>query len=220
MIPRGLLLLLGVLVCSPLGLAQESMEEDGNWKQIQMPFNYQNVQVPREFWDFVKSTLIEDGASEKQIDNFAVSPITTKVELSSEDPMVLRNQKNYRLTFTEGGGVLDLFDYVSGKGEFFMRFSPELTNENPFHLFYISDSPGKKVGGDNWGNGCGRIFDLTEKAGQFLLDRGVKLTGSRRHYLHLMAGNFVFFQLVDERLFLGYIRVADSRYPQFKCKES
>ena len=205
-----------------LSLATFSQDENGEgeqkgWREIQVPFTYQNIQVPREFWDFVKQTLRDDGVDEKTLEQFAVLPVNVGVEIFSEDPLVLRDTVNYRMLYTEGGGTLDLFNHVVGKGTFFLRFAPRLMDENPFHLFYISDSPGKKVDGDSWGNGCGRIFDLTAKAGQFLLERGVKLTSARKHYLHLAAGIFVFFQLVEERLFLGYIRVSDSRYPQFKC---
>ena len=197
----------------------EQAADDG-WREIQLPFQYQNVQVPREFWDFAKAKLLDEGAAQKTIDEFAVLPVTVKVEISTDDSRVVRDHSNYRLIIPEGGGEVDMFNYIIGKGEFFVRLSPFLNNDHPFHLFYISDSPGKKIAGDLWGNGCGKIFDLTVHAGKFLLDRGMKVTASRKQYMHFLAGTYVFFQLVEERLYLGYIRLTDSRYPQFKCRES
>lgn len=218
--------ILGLLLSLPFSLAQdeggelEAEAEDLQWNYTQMPFTYQNIQVPREFWDALKSVLRKEKVKESIIEDVSVLPISVQFELSSDDKLVLKNRINHRLMFVEGGGEVDLFDYVQGRGAFNMRFSPQLKHEGVYHLLYISDSPGKEVNGDEWGNGCGRIYNLSEKMDQFVDDVGVRVTTSRRHYLHLMAGTFIFFQLVDERLFLGYIRVKDSRYPNFSCKKS
>lgn len=199
---------------------EEEAIEDTRWVSKQMPFTRQNIQVPRAFWQAVKDTLKADGVAESIVNEFAILPVSVQVELTSEDHFVLKDGKNYRLVFVDGGGDLDLFEYVTGKGDFHLRFAPGFENDNKFHMFYISDSPGKKVGGDPWGNGCGKIFDLSDKATLFMLDSGMRLTSSRRHHMHLMAGTFVIFQLVEDRLYMGYIRVADSRYPQFNCQAS
>lgn len=216
-----------VLLLSGSVIAQEEMEQeatevvaDTGWVTEKMPFTYQNIQVPREMWDLVKQILESDGVSAKALEDYSLSPTTVHVELSSSDPLVLKDGKNQRLIFTEGGGDLDLFNYVPGRGKFRIRFSPHLVNEKKFHVLYISESPGKQIEGSQWGNGCGNMYDLSEVSGQFLEGEGMLVTTSKRHYLHLMAGVYVFFQLVDERLFLGYIRVMDSRYPNFDCKAS
>ena len=192
-------------------------EPEAGWKYEQMPFSYQNVQVPRAVWETIKSVLRDDGVKEALIESFSILPISITMELTATEMGVLRNSFNYRLLYIEGGGELDLFNYVHKRGDFFIRFSPHLTDGYPFHLLYISDSPGKQVAGDSWGNGCGKIFNLTKASGRFILDRGMPMTAARRHYLHLMAGTYVFFQLVEEKMFIGYIRLTDSRYPQFKC---
>jgi hypothetical protein len=198
----------------------EKSKEDKSWKFKQMPFSDKNKQVPREFWDTVKNILIEDGAKAGVVDNFAILPISVQVELFSEDSYVLKDKMNHRLLFVEGGGDLDLFEYVTGKGPFSIQFTPGFESESKFHMLYISESPEKKVNGDLWGNGCGKIYDLSKKANDFMINQGIRVTSSRKHYLHLMAGLYIIFQLVDERLYLGYIHITDSRYPQFKCRES
>lgn len=200
-------------------LSEEQMEA-ASWKFTKVPYTYQNVMVPREFWTVANDILKSEGVSKEDLEEFAILPISMQVELYSQEKFVLKDELNHRILFTEGGGTLDLFDYVVGKGQFYIKLSPGLEDENGFHMLYISDSPGKKVGGDPWGNGCGKIFDLSESATPFMVDRGMSVTSSRRHYLHLMAGTFIVFQLVEDRLFLGYIRLTDSRYPQFKCRDS
>ncbi len=200
--------------------SEEEAAEESRWVFQQMPFNYQNIQVPRKLWEVVKDVLRKDGVKETIIEDFSLLPIAIQYELFSEDHLVLKDRKNHRLLFVEGGGAVDLFDYVVGRGRFKMRFSPQFKHEGLYHLLYVSDSPGKTVNGDSWGNGCGQIYDLSEKMDEFVGDAGLRVTSSRRHYLHLMAGTFIFFQLVDERLFLGYIRLKDSRYPNFNCKKS
>ncbi len=205
-----------ILVASPT-LSQE-IEEGSSWKVIDMPFNYQNIQVPRKVWALIKEGMKADGADKKILENFSVLPISVGVELYSENNVVLRGGLNYRLNFVEGGGEIDFFDYLSGKGPFQLRMVPDFQEEKNFHLLYVSESPGEVKEGNAWGNGCGKIFDLSEKADVFTYGSGVNLTASRRHYLHLMAGTYIFFQLIEERLYLGYIRLTDSRYPSFQCK--
>ena len=198
----------------------EEMQEDSGWNSVQMPYTDKNIQVPREVWQRVKESLREDGAEERILEDFAVLPVAVQVELASEDLKTLRDSVNHRITFIEGGGSLDLFDYVSGRGPFHVRLAPQLSSDQKVHLLYISDSPGKKISGQAWGNGCGNIFDLTEKMDLFVYDEGISVTSSRKQYLHLMAGTFLFYQLVDDRLFMGYIRLKDSRYPNFNCQNT
>lgn len=200
-----------------LGVNPDQINQEG-WQYISMPFNYQNLQVPSDLWDTIKNRLRKDGAKESQIETFSVAPISIQVEIQSEDPLVMRNGINYRLLFIEGGGEIDLFNYIAGKGDFYTRFAPHLNDGHDFHVLYISDSPGKEVGRSTWGNGCGKIFDISKNSQRFLEDKGIKVTSLKRHYMHLMAGTFIFFQLVEEKLFLGYIRIQDSRYPNFSCK--
>jgi hypothetical protein len=198
---------------------RESSEEEGfPWLEIPMPFQYQNILIPQTALEKMTDLLAAELGQGKKIDDYALIPISLQVELTSKDPYVLRDKKNYRLQYVEGGGQVDLFRFVVGKGEFAIRLSPHLRNDNPFHLLYISDSPYREVEGVKWGNGCGRIYDLSQAAHHFIFDQGMKVTSARRHHLSMMAGTFLFFQLVDERIYLGYIQIADSRFPQFNCR--
>lgn len=200
--------------------AEEKEKEEEGWTTEQMKVTHHNIQVVRDTWDYIKVILKADGVDERTLEEFTVQPIAITMELVSEDEFVLKNRLNHRLQFLEGGGDLDFFNYVVGKGPFNVRFSPHLTDNQKFHMIYISDSPKKEVDGVSWGNSCRKIYDLTKEAKQFIMNNGMKVTSSRRHYLHLLAGTFIFFQLIDDKLHLGYIRVMDSRYPQFNCKNA
>ena len=190
------------------------------WKEVQVPYEYQNIQVPREVWQTIKDILGKEGASLDTQDNLSVLPVGIHVDLSSDHRVVLKDGVNYRISYIEGGGDLDLFSYITGKGTFNIRFIPQLSSDSPYHLLYISDSPGKEIDGTFWGNQCGRIFDLSKNFNKFVFEEGITVTSSRRHYLHLMAGTFIFFQLVAEKLFISYIRILDSRYPNFNCRQT
>jgi len=193
-------------------------EEGKKWKDVQVTKTEQNIEVPTELWDHI-NLILRNSLGKKSLDDYAILPISLQVELVTEDPYVFKTTHNFRLMFAEGGGTVDFFDYIAGKGEFHVRLSPHLVNDNPFYLLYVSDSPGKVVEGDEWGNGCGRIYNLSHNARYFIYDQGIKVTSARRHHLHLLAGTYVFFQLVEERLFLGYIHLTDSRFPQFNCRQ-
>lgn len=198
---------------------EEESVQKRTWKETRQDFQYQNIKVPRQLWDEIEKHISPGLKTGDGVGDLALIPISLTVELLTEDPYVFREKVNHRITYVEGGGTVDFFDYLTGKGEFFVRFSPHLTDDEPFFLLYISDSPGKKVEGQSWGNGCGHIYDLSEGARHFIYDQGIKVTSARRHHMHLLAGTYVFFQRVDERLLLGYIRLTDSRFPQFGCRD-
>ena len=214
-----LIFLLGFL------LAQEKTEPQpeealgmmGDWVELEMPYQKQNVTVPRELLRVIRELLELDGVDEQVIESYAIYPANISVEISQEDVSVTKDNKNYRVTYPEGGGEIDLFQYVDGKGKFYVRLSPHLLDDQKFHLLYLSESPGRLFGDVKWGNGCGNIYELTASAGKFFSNRGMLVTTSKRHYLHLMAGLYVMFQLVEDKMLLGYIRIKDTRYPQFTC---
>lgn len=215
-----LIIFFGLVSFSPSVFSQEdeaSEQEDSNWKVINVPFNYQNVQVPREVWETMKELVAKDGVGPAILEDFTVLPINLNFYIVSPDKRVLKDDLSYRLSFIEGGGDVDLFNFVTGKGPFHLKFTPEFPESGKMHLLYISDSPGKTVGVDEWGNGCGKLFDLSSKVAEFVGEEGIRVTSARRHYMHLMAGTFIFFQLIEDKLYLGYIRLKDTRYPNFSC---
>ena len=139
------------------------------------------------------------------------------LEVIKEDEGVTKKNKNYRITHLEGGGEVDMFKFIDGKGKFHIRIAPHIVNDHDYHVLYISESPGRVYGDVQWGNGCGNIFDLTKAGEQLMANKGLLVTTSKTHYLHVMAGYYIVFQLVEDRMLLGYIRIKDSRYPQFSC---
>lgn len=177
----------------------------------------QNISVPRALWKAINERLIEQGASKETLKSYVIEPAQIAVELYPEDPGVLKDDTAVRLEFFEGGGRLDLYQFLKGRGAFRLKFSPYLPSDEPFSWFYISESPGRDYGGPLWGQGCGRVLDLTDQVDFFFGGNGALLSTGRLQYLHLMAGTFVIFQMVENRLVLGYVRVKDSRYPQFQC---
>jgi len=215
------LILVGVslffLSCSSASSPDEGQVEDSGAVVVEMPYTKTNVQVPRQLWQQIKEILEKDEISEDVRNSFSIQPTKISVEITGKDQGVLKGNTPYRVDFPEGGGDLDLFEYVSGRGDFSLSLAPQLMNDNPYHVLYLSESPGRLVGESKWGNGCHRIFDLSAKADALIGGSGLLVTTSRKQYLHLLAGVYVIFQMVEDRMLLGYIRISDSRYPQFTC---
>ena len=209
--------LIGFTLGACLGTGADEEGSEAKWEVTTMPFNYQNLQVPREFWEKAKGSMLDDGVSPMVIEDFSVLPISMDFAMVSKDPKVLKDGKNFKLRFVEGGGKVDFFDYVVGRGEFYLRMTPKFEEEGKTYFFYISDSPGTVIDGDNWGNGCGQIFDLSGQIPFFTGDEGVRVTSVLRQYMHLLAGAYVFLRIVEDRLHMGYISLTDSRYPRFNC---
>ncbi|MCB0377035.1 MAG: hypothetical protein KDD33_00955 [Bdellovibrionales bacterium] len=219
----SLVRLLGIFIFAILVGAQEeadpgASQADEKWVSQKIETSSRNIQVPRELWVRIKESLKNDGVKAEVIDNFSIYPTSVQVELIGEEgDEALRDNKNYQLLLVDGGGTLDLFEYINGKGAFRIRVVANLVDEGPVHLLYVSHSPGRKMDDAQWGNGCGNIFDLSQVMSQISGEKGMLVTTSKRHYMHLMAGIYVFYQIVGDQLFLGYVRLTDSRYPQFSC---
>jgi len=191
--------------------------EEASFSVVAKNMSEQNVVVPRTLWSTINQILEAEGHSDETLNDYVIAPVPLSVELVSDHQGVLKDDQSYRVEFFEGGGELDLFSYVKGKGRFHMAFRPSIMNDKAFHWLYVSESPGHTYGDEDWGQGCGKILNLTDQATRFFNHRGLLLATGKQHYLHLMAGYFVVFQMVEQRLLLGYVHVKDSRYPQFHC---
>ena len=193
---------------------------DPVWVKEKILDSQTDFRVPNLVWTLMRETLEEEGHSAEELSHFSISPIeiNAKLQVQRDHQKVLKFSKNHGIFFSKGGGTLDFSKYVVGGGAFRLSFEPLFPNPATFHLLYISQSPGLKVEGENWGNGCGQIYDLSASVDFLTQGQGAPLTTKYKQYLHLLSGTLVFYQFVEGFFYLGYVYITDSRYPQFRCQ--
>lgn len=140
------------------------------------------------------------------------------VEVHSDQKSVLSYS---RLLFElpNGGGAIDLKDYVTGKGSFYLRFPPEQFENKPelAFLFYISDSPKVKIRDEEYGLGCGQWIDLKSKFSKLQDKTFLKLNSIDHTYAHVLSGQYIFVFKKGIQYYLTHLNLSDSRYSDKMC---
>lgn len=141
-----------------------------------------------------------------------------EVELHAEQKNVLSYS---RLIFKlpNGGGGIDLKDYVIGEGSFYLSFPAEQFENKPelTFLFYISDSPKVAVRGEEYGLGCGQWVDLKPKFSKLKERTFLKLNTVDHTYAHVLSGQYVFVFKKGIQYYLTHLNLFDSRYSDKMC---
>ena len=141
-----------------------------------------------------------------------------EVEIQTDQKSVLSYS---RLLFKlpNGGGAIDLKDYVTGEGSFYLRFPPEQFETKPelVFLFYISESPKVKIRDEEYGLGCGQFVDLMPKFSKLQDKTFLKLNSIDHTYAHVLSGQYVFVFKKGIQYHLTHLNIFDSRYSDKMC---
>ena len=184
----------------PAGLKEEIEEAYVAFMKTQgPPFDIKTkeellVQLPREYLDLeVKLTPVASGI------------------LTAPTQFIL----------PRGGGAIDLKDYVKGtKGSFFVSFkwAKTTTPDQPLSsikIFYLSQAKKRKIDDENFGAGCDRYMDVTSFIQS--LSPGLKVNATSQRYVSVLAGIYYFVGFEKEKIYLGALKIMDSRHPQIQC---
>lgn len=141
-----------------------------------------------------------------------------EVEVHTDQKSVLTYS---RLLFKlpNGGGAIDLKDYVTGEGSFYLRFPPEQFETKPelAFLFYVSDSPKVKIRDEEYGLGCGQWVDLKPKFSKLQEKTFLKLNSIDHTYAHVLSGQYIFVFKKGVQYYLTHLNLSDSRYSDKMC---
>lgn len=140
------------------------------------------------------------------------------VEIHSDQKNVL-SYSRLQFKLPNGGGGVDLKDFVTGDGSFYFRFPPEQFTTKPelAFLFYISDSPKVNIHGEEYGLGCGQWVDLKPKFAKLQENTFLKLNTVDHTYAHVLSGQYIFVFKKGIQYYLTHLNVLDSRYSDKMC---
>lgn len=185
--------------------------------------NYEDTRVDSRAADFkIPKIIFDEAESEVSKETPNLQPVylffPIKVALFSRSKDVVKNQA-VRITYPTGGGSLDLKNYISNQGSFSLSFPPEQFAALPtlVGLYFISDSPKKKIDGEEFGMGCAKFVNLKDQFKSLQKDDFLKLNTTDLRYLYVVSGIFVFVFRDRNQIYLSHLRITDSRYPEFFC---
>lgn len=183
------------------------------YSDIKIESRPDDFKVPKKIFDQIEADLL--GTSPAQ-SVFLYTPI--QVVLFSESNGVIKNSPT-RISFPNGGGQLDLANYVIGAGSFYLSFPKDQFETLPFleNLYFISDTPKKKIEKEEFGLGCGKFVDIKKQFESLQKINFLKLYTTDLRYLYVVSGYYIFVFKKNNQVFLTHLRVTDSRYPDSFC---
>lgn len=143
-----------------------------------------------------------------------------EVELKTDQKSVLSYSK-LLFKLPNGGGEIDLKDYVTGDGSFYLSFPKEQFELKPelVFVFYISDSPKIKIRDEEYGLGCGHFLDLKPKIAKLQDKTFLKLNTMDHTYAHVVTGQYIFVFKKGFQYSLTHLNLYDSRYSDKMCSK-
>ena len=188
-------------------------KNEARFNDVKIEARAEDFKVPTKIFDQIETDLVGTATLQAA---YLMAPL--EVVLSSESNGVIRNSP-IRLIFPNGGGRLDMADYVSGQGSFYLSFPPQQFAELPLleKLYFISDSPKKKIDGEEFGLGCGKFVDIKTKFDLLQKPHFFKLNTTDLRYLYVVAGYYLFVFKNNNQFYLTHLHVTDSRYPDNFC---
>ena len=172
------------------------------------------VQIPKVLMTALVKEIISDSKTLTPV--YLFMPLQVRFSELSEGVL---KKPAVRYNFPKGGGNIDLKDVVLGSGSFFLSFPAEQFDENYefLHLYYISNSPVKKIENESFGLGCGKMIDLKKSFSKLQKPEFLKLNTSDLRYLYVTAGMYVFVFKKSSQIFMAQLTIFDSRYSKELC---
>lgn len=130
---------------------------------------------------------------------------------------------NMIFNLPKGGGSIDLKDVITGTGSFYLRFPQEQFEQmsefrvDLLGLYYISNSPTKKIDGEIFGLGCGKMIDLKKSFSDLQQHKFLKLNTTDLRYLYVTAGRYIFIFKQASKVYMTQLTITDSRYSKELC---
>lgn len=172
------------------------------------------VQIPKILMDELVTEVSGDSKTITPV--YMFMPLQVQFKEKSEGAL---SKPAMKYSFPKGGGYLDLKDIVTGSGSFYLSFPSEQFDENLefLHLYYISNSPVKKIEDEEFGLGCGKMVDLKKSFKKLQNPEFLKLNTTAQRYLYVASGQYIFVFRRQSQVYMAQLTLADSRYKNELC---
>lgn len=227
-----------LMLCGIGGCKKEAGWKSHQFEEKTMRPKAHDVQIPATLWEKIEALSSgagekaaekpkegghEGGGSSRGSESAAQRPPTSfdsvKVYLVERNKGILKSG-DMALTFPNGGGELDLSDFVEPKrGSFHVvfEFLPEIENAQ-IKIFYLSQAVSRKIGSDTVGAGCGTFMDITQAAQTAAKGDGFLVNTSEQRHVSALAGTYVFASMHEGKLHLSSLIIRDSQNRALQCR--
>ena len=146
-----------------------------------------------------------------------------KVYFIEETPDVL-GKKNFQVQLGEGGGQVDLADFVNPQkaGLWSLALDVEHADEKEAKLsvFFVSSGKRRKLGGQVFGSGCGRVLEVSTFFKKSMKRRGIEMSSASGRDVSAIGGTFYFVVKKAQKMWLSRLTVGDRYRSKYLCAEA
>jgi hypothetical protein len=177
------------------------------------------VELPVSLWSKLEAVPGEKAVDEPWPTKF----FGIRVFLSEKNRGILGGV-NHELIYGEGGGELDLADFLQSKnGSFYFAIEAMIEGkpDKPKperHVFYLSNAVKRRLGNEAVGAGCGTYHDITGFIDNVMKGEGIQVNTTAGRHVSTLAGTYFFAIPYENHLYLAHLTVKDSRFRVLHCR--
>lgn len=189
-------------------------------KDVQTPVEL--IKVIEE--DYLRLLKVEKKMTDEELLNAKSSIprsfLNLDIYLEQKTSGVLKSNSLYSMENT--GGVIDLGQALTGRnGSFYVRTEVKPTKGEDLKnlkVYFLSNNKSREIGGDAWGSGCGKLFDVTSYFREQMSKKGLLTVSTEQRHLAVLGGTFYFILTTTEGLHLATLSFVDRRFPKEHCR--
>lgn len=209
-------ILLYIVLCYSLFV---SANKDVVIDKIEISRSAKDFKIPTKLWDLLLNPESRsDNSLNKEIPIVVWLPMSVKLSAPVEG---ILNNLNSEISFSMGGGEIDLNHFVKGqKGSFYIKFLlEEFQDLSDFKVYFYSRSLKRKIDGDVFGSGCNVFFDVTKKFISINTKEGIKVNITDNRHLSVIGGRFILARKNQGKIYLSQVSFFDSTKTEYFCQE-
>jgi hypothetical protein len=131
-------------------------------------------------------------------------------------------RRNHAISFGNGGGEIDLADFVAplnGSFYFAAEFLADVPELQP-KIFFLSNGIRRKSkqGEESLGAGCDVYLDMSSAFANAMKRDGIVLNTTEARHVSVMAGTYFFVAVHEGKLHLASLHVKDSSRRELQCR--
>lgn len=183
---------------------------------------FQIKQLPSDFK--IPKKIFEKIEEQTKNDSKLISPVfiflPVQVQLKSfQDNVIVDNEVN--ITFPNGGGTLDMNDFIRNQGTFSLSFPKSSIVEGleVFDFVFISNTKQQFIDGEKVGLGCNTTAQMTSLYSKFNSSDFLKVNTTNFRHLNVIGGQFILVFKKSNQYYLSHINVIDSTHPELFCSD-
>lgn len=129
-------------------------------------------------------------------------------------------EKNYEIVAPLGGGTVDMSEFLEDEvGSFVLKIKVSNENGTPaenLKVYSISQAKSRQIDGEKWGDGCFKVYDITNRF-QKDMNKGWMLYTKDQRYLSVLGGTLLFVSQDRKGIALAGMTFLDNRFKHLTC---